>query len=105
MPPQRLQSRRTKGFNLQQVSLALNGLPAVRVTRPSRWGNPFPIDPARPESRAEVLAQFRTYLTDRPELVEAARRELRGKNLACVCALDQACHADIWLALVNEPVP
>jgi hypothetical protein len=27
--------------------------------------------------------------------------ELRGKNLACYCALDQPCHADVLLRLAN----
>lgn len=29
--------------------------------------------------------------------------ELRGKNLACWCALDQPCHADVLLELANAP--
>lgn len=29
--------------------------------------------------------------------------ELRGKNLACWCALDRPCHADVLLALANQP--
>lgn len=29
-------------------------------------------------------------------------RELRGKNLACWCPLDQPCHADVLLALANR---
>jgi len=39
--PIRIQLRRTKGWRLDKTSLALNGLPAVRVARPSIWGNPF----------------------------------------------------------------
>jgi len=39
--PVRLQLSRTKGFSLQALSLATNGLPAINVARPSRWGNPF----------------------------------------------------------------
>ena len=32
--------------------------------------------------------------------------ELRGKNLACWCPLDAACHADVLLELANkEPTP
>ena len=29
-------------------------------------------------------------------------KELRGKNLACFCPLDRACHADTLLQLANE---
>jgi hypothetical protein len=39
--PVRLQLTRQKGFNLQAVSLATNGLPALNVGRPGVWGNPF----------------------------------------------------------------
>ena len=30
------------------------------------------------------------------------RAELRGKNLACWCKLDQPCHADVLLRIANE---
>jgi len=30
--------------------------------------------------------------------------ELRGKNLACWCRLDQPCHADVLLELANAPI-
>lgn len=30
---------------------------------------------------------------------------LRGKNLACWCALDAACHADMLLEIANAPLP
>jgi hypothetical protein len=39
--PVRLQLSRKRGFDLQALSQATNGLPAVNVARPSRWGNPF----------------------------------------------------------------
>jgi hypothetical protein len=39
--PQRIQSSRKKGFNLQRESKKLNGLPATIVSRPSKFGNPF----------------------------------------------------------------
>ncbi len=39
--PQRLTLSRAKGFNLQQHSMDTNGLPAMLVSRPSKWGNPF----------------------------------------------------------------
>jgi hypothetical protein len=29
-------------------------------------------------------------------------KELRGKNLACWCRLDQSCHADVLLELANR---
>lgn len=39
--PIRLQLSRRKGFDLQAASRAANGLEAVRVARPSVFGNPF----------------------------------------------------------------
>ena len=38
--PQRIQLRRFAGWRLQEVSLALNGLPAKSITRPGLYGNP-----------------------------------------------------------------
>jgi hypothetical protein len=39
-------------------------------------------------------------LRDRPELIERARRELKGKRLGCYCA-PKPCHGDV-LARVAE---
>lgn len=45
--PVRLQLSRKKGFNLQEHSQSVNGLPAVNVARPTLWQNPFKIgDPS-----------------------------------------------------------
>jgi hypothetical protein len=32
------------------------------------------------------------------------RRFLAGKNLACWCPIDQACHADVLLEIANRPI-
>ncbi len=39
--PVRIQRKRVKGYRMQEVSLALNGLPAVYVGRPTVFGNPL----------------------------------------------------------------
>ena len=36
-----------------------------------------------------------------PTTVEDVRRELRGKTLACWCAIDKPCHADVLLEIAN----
>jgi hypothetical protein len=72
---------------------------SVYVGRPTKWGNPFVI--GRDGDRSEVIARFEQYLLDRPELVEAARRELRGKSLVCWCA-PLACHADVLIRVAND---
>jgi len=64
----------------------------VYVGRPSKWGNPFTI--GRDGARAQVIAKYRAWILTQPALVEAARRELRGKVLACWCA-PLACHAEV----------
>jgi Domain of unknown function (DUF4326) len=74
----------------------------VVVARPSKWGNPFRVAPSR--DRAGCVAAFSVWICDTPEgkeLAERARSELRHRNLACWCKLDQPCHADILLRIAN----
>lgn len=72
---------------------------AVYVGRPSKWGNPFII--GKDGSREEVIEKYKQFLESRPDLVEAARAELRGKNLVCWCA-PLACHADVLMDIANN---
>jgi len=80
---------------------------AVYVGRPSRWGNPFSHKPSkllgvvRVDSRAEAVRRYELWLRSRTDLVAAAKRELRGRDLACVCA-PLPCHADVLLRVANE---
>jgi hypothetical protein len=71
---------------------------AVYIGRRSRWGNPFVIGPDG--TRAEVIAKYREWLASQPELVEAARQKLAGKNLMCHCT-PLPCHGDVLAELVN----
>lgn len=71
----------------------------IYIGRPTKWGNPFQI--GRDGSRAEVIAKFEDHLRANPALVEAVRRELRGRNLACWCA-PMPCHGDVLLRIANE---
>jgi hypothetical protein len=72
---------------------------AVYVGRPTKWGNPFVI--GKHGTRAEVIAKYKEYLKSRPDLIEAARKELRGKDLVCWCA-PCACHADVLMEVANR---
>lgn len=122
--PVRLQLSRKKGFNLQAHSRAVNGLPAVNVARPSKWGNPFSIAAAlesgfvHTEQAAQefVVECFRDWLGPslsgrewwsgpvadrRRTAILGSVASLAGKNLACWCAPDQPCHADVLLELAN----
>ena len=113
--PVRLQLSRRRGFSLQAVSQAVNGLPAVVVARPSKWGNPYRIAPAVecqgvriPEITAETaVVLYREWLERAvaagPSTRRALDEDLRGRNLACWCPLDAPCHADVLLELANRP--
>ncbi len=116
--PSRLTLSRAKGFNLQAASLALNGLTAVSVARPTKWGNPWLVENF---GAHKAVAVFSTWLNNHtvndfygPERAVAlkARRDriltnlpsMRGKNLACWCKQSQPCHADVLLKLANAPI-
>ncbi len=121
--PVRVQRRRTKGWRMPEG--------AVYVGRPTKWGNSYPLDSWAtvhgndskdrieeieiPVTAVMAVAVFRrewgirltvfepadaedvAYVADR----RAELEELRGKDLACWCALDQPCHADVLLELAN----
>jgi len=74
------------------------------VMRPTRWGNPYKIG-RDTDDHAEAVALFRGYLREHPELVEAARRELAGYDLACVCQQGEVCHGELWLRIVAGEDP
>ena len=110
--PVRLRLSRAPGARLQQLSAATNGLPAINVARPSRWGNPFKPAPAYrdafcnlPEiTPARAVSLYRERWTGMLATWPSARADLsvlRGRNLACWCALDAPCHADVLLELAN----
>ena len=93
-PPRRVRLRRTKGWRKPAG--------AVVVARPSRWGTPY-VEGAGGWTRAEAVAAFHEdLLAGRLRVtVQDARHELRGRELACWCPLDQPCHADVLLEVAN----
>jgi hypothetical protein len=109
--PVRIQRKRIKGFRLPENT--------VSVTRPGKWGNPFKVgepiwDPRKetmslvtPQTKEQCLDLYRIYmeggLKKRDTWMSKHIDELRGKNLACFCPLDQPCHADVLLELANQP--
>jgi hypothetical protein len=113
MTPQRIQLRRTKGWRKPDNT--------VTVARPSKWGNPFiPSNEGhrfwyvkawgrrfgceRDKDEASRLAVdlYRNAYERRVEFGLPDPIDLRGKNLACWCPLDQPCHADVLLDLANR---
>jgi hypothetical protein len=55
-----------------------------------------------PYSRASAVEYYKVHLKRHPELIEAAKRELRGHDLACWCKEGETCHADVLLRIANE---
>ncbi|MBV9331402.1 MAG: DUF4326 domain-containing protein [Alphaproteobacteria bacterium] len=98
--PVRLRLSRKRGFDLKRLSRSINGLEAVVVSRPSRFGNPFRATAARP--RAKAVAMFARALKEgRLSFGDAEIREaLAGKNLACWCG-EGPCHAELLLRIAN----
>lgn len=117
--PRRIRLSRAKGWRKPKNT--------VVVSRPTRWGNPVRIVPVHKSgpfdlerdgvgfigqntdlegARKSAVARYRDLLLNHPHLVpvtiEQIRAELAGKNLACWCPLDQACHADVLIGLANE---
>lgn len=98
--PIRVQRKRTKGWRMPPDT--------VYVGRPSKWGNPFVVgepNPYIPDRQVEDRRHaYNLYVGHAPlqaRLFSAAMQELRGKDLACWCPLDQPCHADMLLEVVN----
>ena len=100
--PRRIQLRRTKGWVLPTNT--------VVASRPTRWGNPFVEGAtshlgvsfsAGPLTRRQAIELFRGSIEAQLRDFPDSLAELRGKNLACWCALNEPCHADILLELAN----
>ena len=78
----------------------------VYIGRPSIWGNPYShkidtIAEFRVETRDEAIAKFEAYFLARPDLIQLAKRVLRGKVLGCWCK-PLACHGDVLARVANE---
>lgn len=93
--PKRVQMKRTKGWRKPEG--------VVYVGRPTRWGNPFRVEEL---GREEAMRRFRRLFDAKyrggPKYPVVDIAELRGKDLACWCRLDEACHADILLEFANR---
>lgn len=92
--PKRIQRKRVRGWRMPPD--------AVYIGRPTKWGNPYKLRPPHDRDRQFLMDLYRSHLLQRPDLMEAAKRELRGKDLACWCPLDQPCHADVLLEIANQ---
>jgi len=98
--PQRVQLKRSAGWKMPANT--------VKVDRTTRWGNPFTI--AECGSAAIAVAQHGRWMRGEigapggvePPARDALRTALGGRNLACWCALNGPCHADLLLMLANK---
>lgn len=86
--PFRIQRKRTKGWRMPAG--------AVYVGRGSKWGNPYKIGTCLIGNAAMAAEAYAANLPLGP-----FAQELRGKDLACWCPLDQPCHADVLLREAN----
>lgn len=115
MIPARITLSRRRGFDLQAVSHALNGLPGYSVARPGKWGNPFTIAEVAQElgiprsaAQAEAVDRHRRWMLGELVIDQSPpdrahiRAELAGLNLACWCAPGTPCHADLLIRFANE---
>lgn len=112
--PTRIQRRRTRGWTKPAN--------CVIVDRTSRFGNPLRIDAimdvldyTEDQARDTVVAEFGKWLAGSRSFIatteaDKARErilanlpDLVGKDLACTCALDRKCHADILLTWAADP--
>lgn len=109
--PIRVQLRRAKGWRMPPNT--------VKVDRTTRFGNPF--RPQRDRDLARCV-ELHTYLLgglvclcsspspkEQQAYVAMLKAEkakgwpaLRGKNLACWCAIGKPCHADLLLKIANR---
>lgn len=100
MTPKRIQRKRTRGWKMPKG--------AVYVGRPTVYGNTFKVGDKdlienRPMTAEDAVKYYEWSLAYAPqEMIDEWKRELAGKDLACWCPLDQPCHADVLLKLVND---
>ncbi len=95
--PHRIQLSRRKGWRMPENT--------VKVDRSTKFGNPYQAGEDGDGDRERLVRLFYAHLTSTAPghaFADQARRELRGKNLACWCPLDGPCHADVLLEIANS---
>ncbi len=89
---ERIQRKRTRGWKMPEN--------ARYVGRPTRFGNNFTVEEY---GRHLAIFNFRQHMRNMYLINPSFFDELRGKDLACWCPLDQPCHADVLLEIANQP--
>jgi hypothetical protein len=91
-------------------------LPANTIILPAyrRWGCPFALCAGLPNqpghrgahNRADAVARYQQHVDGLGDgFRRAVRRQFGGMHLACRCDLALPCHADLLLAIANQPEP
>ena len=70
----------------------------VYIGRGSKWGNPFKL--GQDGTREVVVRKYKKWILKKPELMEMARRELKGKVLGCFCKPHRY-HGDILVKIAE----
>jgi hypothetical protein len=98
--PHRVQLSRQRGWRMPANT--------VKVCRPGPWGNPYKVGKGPNEWSAQEAVKAYEKDLKSGRLKDAAGKpmierlpELAGKNLACWCALNAPCHADVLLTLAE----
>lgn len=111
--PKRIQRKRTRGWRMPKG--------AVYVGRRTIWGNHWkvglvtncmcdkdehefaecPHNFLRRATAQECVSSYREWMLSSDYRIGKIKAELRGKDLACWCPLDQPCHADVLLEIAN----
>jgi hypothetical protein len=78
----------------------------IYIGRGSKFGNPYSHLPnsAAPwpvETREDAIRLYEEWIRSQPELMAAAKKELKNKILGCFCS-PLACHGDVLLKIANE---
>lgn len=92
--PIRIQRKRTKGWKMPYT--------AKYVGRPTIFGNPFEVNLQQDAQKAVEMYRLWLHRSSQAWIVKMVKQMLKGKDLACWCALDQPCHADVLLMIANE---
>jgi len=97
--PHRVQRKREAGWRMPPDT--------IYVGRPTQWGNPWGPDGfLNKRERVEAFERrARRFKQSDPDGFEVWIAPLRGMNLACWCDLDNLCHADVLLKLLEETSP
>lgn len=78
----------------------------VYIGRGSKFGNPYSHKEGTSaawvvETREDAIRLYEEWIRSQPELMAAAKKELKGKILGCWCS-PLACHGDVLIKIANE---